>query len=827
LVGNNATISFYLEERPGYIYKKHMMTNGATGTYDKNKKLFTINLTGSQDYDNPGILKIQYDKISNDFSITIKGYVTDKNGLNGSYFSTRKESAVEGELKKIEEPEGVNDNWTFVNATVDGVATSTSINPITKIRELKFTPTKDSDVIFNYKDKGVVGPKEIRVVALAVGLDENNEVIRENGRWEFARTDNIVTANVGGTVSITSPGKASKPPKYKDFKYAYTWDDTKLTGTWNSTTETMLDGKKYNGETVNIPVTSARDNYYVYFYYKKNVIPNPDPPGGGGGGGTIQFIPHQTNWTNQGKTSNGSGSYPVEVLFVGDNPVTGTGTYQYDEEKKGTDANGKPTTEKVTKNGTFPVTWDFERIDVSGSANRTINGTRGTVNISNEGYHHKLYGKGYYSQPKYTVPTGGYNVQLPPNPTNPSGESGFYDLDWTDPTTSFNVTPKIFNEANGATRGQSKKGIDQAYFGTLTSRDNLSGVASIEYGWTFGNNENQCRYELIYSNPGTTNLRSDEVITKEIEKPVGDNMYLHVRLRDVAGNETYQVFGEYEDPIMLKNFKVTDIRDRNWSMVFWKDWEKSLDRNNYLGDKPIFTEHTGFNYPINQLPIDNNSHPHFKDLWVKKGYAFYFDITSEYLYRDFDKIVINPKFYVIDTKTNKRQEVDIYYLEGENPFTQLKTPQDKTVVKMRMNGEEIKIGSCSQLELTKKVRKNKGRPFYSSEGGWQNEIQYVDGKEQYWYGNYYIPETSLISPKGVSPRPENLIEDKPLLIQFDIVAIKNGIETNSTSQTFSYVPNQWTKEGGPKDRAKYVEGDVLLYDWKYTVQDDFESSVTH
>ncbi|MEG2985798.1 MAG: hypothetical protein RR835_13930, partial [Peptostreptococcaceae bacterium] len=188
LVSNKATVSFYLEERPGYIYKDYMLSNGATGTYDKTKKLFNISLTSSQDYDNPGILKIYYEKTSNDFSITVKGYVTDKNGANGSFFSTRKVSANNKETK-IEEPEGVNDNWTFVNATVDGVATSTSINPTTKIRELKFTPTKDSEVIFNYKDKGVVGPKDIRVVALAVGLDENNEVIRENGRWEFARTD--------------------------------------------------------------------------------------------------------------------------------------------------------------------------------------------------------------------------------------------------------------------------------------------------------------------------------------------------------------------------------------------------------------------------------------------------------------------------------------------------------------------------------------------------------------------------------------------------------------------------------------------------------------
>ncbi|MEG0129356.1 hypothetical protein, partial [Clostridium sp.] len=469
LVGNKATVSFYLEERPGYKYSKHMLSNGATGDYDPDKNLFSISLTSSQDYDNPGVLKIKYDNVSNDFSITVKGYVTDKNGANGSYFSTRKVSAKNKETN-IEEPEGVNDNWEFVNAIINNsdTPTPTSINPTTKIRELKFTPTGDSTVVFNYKDKGLGGTKDIRVVSLAVALDENNEVIRdENGRWEFARTDKMVKGTVGGTVTISTPAP-TLPPQYKDFKYVYTWDDTMLTGVWDSANEQIKDGKKYTSTSVKIPVTGPRDNYYVYFYYKKNASPPEE-----GGTGEIVFVPHQTTWTNQGKISNGSGRYPVDVIYKGDEVITKNANYEWTEKVEETDDEGNVTTKEIKHTGTFPVRWNFERMVVSGSESATIKGMRGTVVIDQEGYHQNLSAIGYYSQPQYTLPSPCDSYTLPPNPPNPTGKSGYYDLDWTDPTTSFSVTPKIFNEANGATRGQSKKGIDQAYFGTLTSRDNL------------------------------------------------------------------------------------------------------------------------------------------------------------------------------------------------------------------------------------------------------------------------------------------------------------------------------------------------------------------
>lgn len=220
----------------------------------------------------------------------------------------------------------------------------------------------------------------------------------------------------------------------------------------------------------------------MYFYYKEN--PKDPPPPEEGGEGEIIFVPNQTNWTNYGKISNGRGIYPVEAIYTGDEIIKKNANYTWTEKVESTDAEGKPVTKDVKRTGTFQVTWRFNRIEVSGAETKTIYGMRGPVPIDQEGYHQQLSGIGYYGPPQYTIPSPCDSYELPANPKNPTGKSGFYDIDWTDPTTSFGVTPKIFNEANGARRGNSLKGIDQAYFGTLTTRDNLSGIAEIEVGWT-------------------------------------------------------------------------------------------------------------------------------------------------------------------------------------------------------------------------------------------------------------------------------------------------------------------------------------------------------
>lgn len=539
--------------------------------------------------------------------------------------------------------------------------------------------------------------------------------------------------------------------------------------------------------------------------------PGPETPNGNTG--EIKFDPNETIWTNKGKEAESEGKYPVDVFYTGDDPYETNGVATIEKEK--TDSEGNTTT--VTSHKNIKVSFPFDHIDVSDAVDDTVEGTRGTVNIEQEGYQLHLHGEGVYGDAEYDEPDDCVGVEYDDPPT-PVGDSKYYNLDWTKPVIKFSMDGKqIFSTQNGAIRKPSILGIDDSFYGDLKVSDNLSGVKFIEYKWTYGNKKPTSGYTQIYESANTNTDRSSEVIKKTIEKPVGDNLYLHVRAGDVAGdngkvgdkNIQYECFGPFEDPIKLLDYQITDIRDPRWTNVFWND-------NSY-------EDYKGFTYKANQLPVDQESHPTIQNAYPKKGYAFYFDITSEYLYRDKDRIEVTPSFYYVDSN-NKRVPLDLYYNNQNDPLT--KWGSDKDNIKFNLDTEKygsVWIGGISKLTLTKGVRIVKGREWLGT-GGWKDEIQYKDGKIQWWYGKYLIPATSIFVKQGDTPRPENIINANNIIVNFQIIAYKNGIETLSSDQIFTYVPDQWKAEGGPKNNY-YKSGDVIVYDNKYSAISDYKSHV--
>lgn len=528
-----------------------------------------------------------------------------------------------------------------------------------------------------------------------------------------------------------------------------------------------------------------------------------------GDAGEIKFNPNETIWTNKGKTDESEGEYPVEVYYTGDNPFAKKGTAIIEK----TNDKGETRTSRKSIKLEFPL----EGIEVTDAVDEFVEGDKGTVNIAQEGYQLKLHGEGVWGSPEYEEPDNCVGVEYDDPPT-PVGDSKYYNLDWTKPTIKFNMDGKqIFSEENGAIRKPSILGKDDSFYGKLSVSDNLSGVKFIEYKWTYGNSKPNSGYTRIYESENTNTDKSSEVITKEIEKPVGDNLYLHVKSGDIAGdngkvgdkNIQYECFGPFEDPIKLRDFQITDIRDPRWKDVFWEDDYKT---------------YKNVTYKANQLPIDEESHPTIRNSIPKKGYAFYFDITSEYLYREKDRIEIRPTFYYLDG-TN-RIRVDAYYNNNNSPFIQFGTDlDDSALYQNTQKYGNVLIGGYNKLTLTKGVRICKGREWID---GWKDEIQYTDGKIQWWYGKYYIPSSTIFVKAGDKPRPENILKGGDILINFEIIGYKNGVETLSLSQIFNYTLKQWGVEGGPKN-SNYYKGDTIIYNGhrNYGVNSDKNISVIH
>lgn len=694
---------------------------------------------------------------------------------------------------------------------------------------------------------------------------------------------------------------------------------------------------------------------YIFFQYTKRPTPT-DPPASG----NIVFNPNSTDWTNKGKTGEGSGSYCVEVSYNGQDPATGTGTVQFHHYEVSSNSDGSQNIIEYYYTSSFQVTYKLQSIEVSGDAYGDINGNRGTVAIEREGGDLKLDAIGKWSDPVFTLPQPGSNEtrgepDMPKEPEEPTGSSGIYQLDWTKPSIDiedpdsqwvrdpvpnpvrvsiednlsgfntnstvavsdsshykrnssntlpsaelnyekeimldegiYNITANITDRAgNNNIESKGDYCIDKTppeanfnvpkvnsedgsnifsinngairegdrYYGILTLSDNLSGVNRAEYSWTFndadtgdytelkqdGSDHYSCLGQADNMYQYTKFDRYLERPTFKIEKPVGDNLYLHVKLWDTAENYTYKVFGPFEDPIKLKGFEVTEVTDPAWQNVFWKDLKNRVA--------------TGTTYSADKLPIDESSHPTYKTgALPKKGYAFKFDITSEYLYRNYDKIEILPTFYYYDGSS--RIPVDLYYNYDNNPFILMGSPQDKLQLSLPIQYKPlmgIDIGQLNKLTLKKDVRAVKDRewekdeetnkyiekPWYFGEyytttkgetysKGWKDEIQYVDGKEQWWYGTYYIPPNAVFTKKGDMPyKPGNVLDKNKIIVNFQITGSKNTDynETLTPPRYFTYVPEQWKNERGPKSGI-YLPGDVMVYDNYRTALMDYEMRVT-
>jgi hypothetical protein len=408
--------------------------------------------------------------------------------------------------------------------------------------------------------------------------------------------------------------------------------------------------------------------------------------------------------------------------------------------------------------------------------------------------------------------------------TIPPAVVGSYNIDLTNPDCMFSVkmnegittgTSRVF-DGIGVTKKTSVLGSLTGTFGTLTVHDNFSGITKIDYSWSFGNSDDSSTYKTIYTATPQNINNNAQVLTFEIEKPVGDNTFLHVKIYDMAGNQNYYRFGAYEDAIKLESFQINDIRDPAFDKVFWNS---------------DFTTRTGAYYDVPRLPVDKNSNPLYPNVAPKKGYAFYFNLTSEYLYRAMDRIEIVPSYYYWNGIT--RTPVDLYYAVGENPLVKVGSPQDTLAFSEDVGNSSVQIGTLNKLILQSSVRVTRGQPF----NVWGDKIQYSDGKQQYWYGKFYVPATAVFVKQGQTPLPQNLLKDNNIIVNFSIKAYKNGVESTSIvpeNQTFSYnlanslypsVNNQWDAEGGSK--TPYANGDVMVYDNDKSALDDYSTKVTN
>lgn len=342
----------------------------------------------------------------------------------------------------------------------------------------------------------------------------------------------------------------------------------------------------------------------------------------------------------------------------------------------------------------------------------------------------------------------------------------------------------------------------------------------------------------------------------------------------------------------MYDFRVTDIADYNWETVFRQSTDSALSTgvSYWVGPNGI----DGFPRGIEQmyeLPIAPGSHPVYRNVAVKTGYHFKFELkTKGNMFGLQDKIRITPSFYFVDGQSGKRQAVDLYYHAGNNRFVKIGSSADQlqryVILNDRLRNvplqeltdtalykydhdfsfaqiagisraryvenyiqkftkQKTQVGSLSLMELNERIRtligpKNGVPPGVDSAR--------VNAAIQKWYGEYSLPASVYAVPKGMIPAEygrthQGLTERSPIFLKEGYIVVNFNLETiqegNRSQPHLQYIHaalmNQWTQMEGfqgatldPYGRTFTVmDGDVLFYEADQSSDDDFRSMVIH
>lgn len=512
--------------------------------------------------------------------------------------------------------------------------------------------------------------------------------------------------------------------------------------------------------------------------------------------GVIKFDPPSCDWRNT--------PLDVRVYVEGNKTVTKSGSairsYNYTANVYYPETGN---TVKVTQTSNtywgFTQSWSIGNINVTGKPlpqSKTI-ADNNTVTVSQEGTATlSAYLSGWKEGNKTwnsgSAPLGNWSSGSPGEDTssptqNYASTSGIYKIDLTGPTITFNwMNQDWFKDGKHGFIYLPDNKIN------IVLGDTLSGVSESKYSWTqdaiFPDPASMTNIGVTTSE-GTNSTAPASVMVHDTQDRIKD-WYLHVYVKDRAGNITRSTQRIYIE-CSLQNFRITDITDRQWEDVFWSpDYATGIA--------------TGRCFYVNEMPVDH--HP-TKKIVTKKGYAFYFDMTSRGFNGNADTVFLKPRFYYIKNLTNEdimnAYEVDLYYDLGNEYLIKYGSDRDKFVMNYKMSGNFYSIGGLGGLTLNKDVR------------------NIIDSKNATWYGRFALTTSTKAvkkdTPIVVNGKVNNsvFLEDGYILVSFKIEGYKNG------TKVFDYTPEQWDLEGGPKNKNLYYTGDTIIFDLEHSALDDY------
>ena len=195
---------------------------------------------------------------------------------------------------------------------------------------------------------------------------------------------------------------------------------------------------------------------------------------------------------------------------------------------------------------------------------------------------------------------------------------------------------------------------------------------------------------------------------------------------------------------------------------------------------------------------------------MKKGYSFYFELSSMGLKGDNDTVRITPNFYTKGTD-GRYYAVDVWYRNSDGEYVLGTYSADSaTTVKdtfcLYAKGQNGSLlGTMRELIL-------------------DDDDRVMNGKEQIWTGRYGLPNTAVFVKKGAALSKENLVSGE-ILITFNLEAMKNGVSK------YDYIGRgQWHLERVNDNgtyinaaKAHYMDGSIIVIDGDNDATSNYDS----
>ncbi|MBL0386948.1 hypothetical protein JJB07_09805 [Tumebacillus sp. ITR2] len=318
----------------------------------------------------------------------------------------------------------------------------------------------------------------------------------------------------------------------------------------------------------------------------------------------------------------------------------------------------------------------------------------------------------------------------------------------------------------------------------------------------------------------------------------------------------------------LFDFKITDVSDYNWELVFrpTKGSDDILPNRSYWigdqdfnGDKRYPTVATPFELPLgpNSSPLQGYSYNA-----VKTGYHIKFDLkTVGNMYGLIDGIRITPSFTFVKKDGTGRVPVDLYYSTTSNPFIKIGSVDDTLQRQVILNDPLRNVTSSEFTDtatfLYDRVFNDLGRSKAGNRAAYIDNYAYKDEKPvsvgtayswqllasgvrtfigvhsndagdaalanasvQKWYGEYSLPAAVKVVEKNLDlavyagthrldDHSDIFKKDGYIIVTFNIESIQNG-NTSAPHLQYIYGPwdNQWSMEGR-RTSFTDVEGHVF------------------